>query len=295
MLKKFEFQVPPEYNKHRLEDFLLDRFRSLSKMYLREAVKTEKCEVNGRLENIGYRLRTNDFVEVEVDISREHSMKPQDLPVDIIYEDEELLVVNKPAGMLVHPTHWEKNGTLLNALTHHLNNGKDKFIRPGLVHRLDKETSGLLVIAKTSRAHAILADHFQRKLVEKRYAALVEGIVKDESGVIDTPIGRFPEQKLWNVKEDGKHAETRFNVLERNVDSTLLELAPVTGRTNQLRIHCAHIGHPIVGDYRYKGRVFSRLCLHAWKLKFWHPNGNRQLEFETEVPGEFLIDRRLNY
>ena len=268
---------------------MLDRFRSLSKMYLREAVKTEKCEVNGRLENIGYRLRTNDFVEVEVDIAREHSMKPQDLPVDIIYEDEQLLVVNKPAGMLAHPTHWEKNGTLLNALTHHLNNGKDKFIRPGLVHRLDKETSGLLVIAKTSRAHTILADHFQRKLVEKRYAALVEGIVKDGSGTIDAPIGRFSEQKLWNVKEDGKHAETRFQVIKRNSDSTLLELEPITGRTNQLRIHCAHIGHPILGDYRYNGREFSRLCLHAWKLKFWHPNGNRQLEFETEVPEEIKL------
>jgi 23S rRNA pseudouridine1911/1915/1917 synthase len=287
--QRFEFQITPDDHKKRLEDFLLDRFRSLSKMYLRETVKTEKCEVNGRLENRGYKLKTHDFVEVEVDIAREDSMKPQDLPVEIIYEDAELLVVNKESGMLVHPTHWEKNGTLLNALTHHLNSADGKFIRPGLVHRLDKDTSGLVVIAKTPRAHAVLCDHFQRKLVEKRYAALVEGIVSEDTGTIIAPIGRYAELKLWNIKEDGKHAETRFKVLKRNTDATLLELEPVTGRTNQLRVHLAHIGHPIIGDHRYNGREFSRLCLHAWKLKFWHPNGNRSLEFEAVLPPEINL------
>jgi 23S rRNA pseudouridine1911/1915/1917 synthase len=281
VLQRFEFQVKPEYSKYRLEDFLLDNFRALSKMYLREIVKTEKCEVNGRLENRGYRLRANDFIEIELDTAREHSMKPQDIPVEIIFEDETLLVINKPPGMLVHPTHCEKNGTLLNALTFHLNKNGGEFVRPGMVHRLDKDTSGLLVIAKTPRAHAVLSDHFQRKLVEKRYLALVEGNVSEESGTINAPIGRFAELKLWNIKEDGKHAETRFKVLMRNADSTLLELEPVTGRTNQLRIHCAHIGHPIVGDSRYNGREFSRLCLHAWKINFWHPNGHRRLEFEA--------------
>jgi len=268
---------------------LLDRFRLLSKMYLRETIKTEKCEVNGRLENRGYRLKANDFVEIEVDTAREHSMKPQNIPFEMIFEDEELLVVNKAAGMLVHPTHWEKNGTLLNAITYHLNTDKKNFIRPGLIHRLDKDTSGLIVIAKTSHAHRVLADHFHRKLVEKRYIALVEGVIKKDSGTIDAPIGRFAEEKLWNIKEDGKTAETRFRVLERNTDTTLLELEPVTGRTNQLRIHCAYIGHPIVGDQRYNGREFSRLCLHARKLSFWHPDGNKRLEFETILPEEFSV------
>jgi 23S rRNA pseudouridine1911/1915/1917 synthase len=289
VLERFEFQIAKEDHKKRLEDFLLDRFRSLSKMYLRETIKTEKCEVNGRLENRGYRLRANDFVEIELDTAREHSMKPQNIPFEIIFEDKELLVANKASGMLVHPTHWEKNGTLLNAITYHLNTGAKAdadFIRPGLVHRLDKDTSGLIVIAKTSRAHRILADHFHRKLVEKRYVALVEGIVKENEGVIDAPIGRFAEEKLWNIKPDGKHAESRFRVIKRNKDSTLLELEPVTGRTNQLRIHCAYIGHPIVGDHRYNGREFSRLCLHAQKLRFWHPNGNLRLEFEAALPPE---------
>ena len=265
---------------------MLDRFRSLSKMYLRETIKTEKCEVNGRLENRGYILKTHDFVEVEVDTAREHSMKPQNIPFELIFEDEELLVVNKASGMLVHPTHREKNGTLLNALTFHLNNEKEKFIRPGLIHRLDKDTSGLIVIAKTAHAHAVLSDHFQRKLVEKRYLALVEGLIKEDSGTINAPVGRYAEIKLWGVKEDGKDAETRFQVLKRNADTTLLELEPVTGRTNQLRVHLAHIGHPIFGDHRYNGREFSRLCLHAWKLSFWHPNGARRLKFEAELPKE---------
>ncbi|HEV7645832.1 MAG TPA: RluA family pseudouridine synthase [Pyrinomonadaceae bacterium] len=289
MLERFEFQVAREDHKKRLEDFLLDRFRSLSKMYLRETIKTEKCEVNGRLENRGYRLKANDFVEIVLDTAREHSMKPQNIPFEIIFEDEELLVVNKASGMLVHPTHWEKNGTLLNAITYHLNSvnsDKTSFIRPGLVHRLDKDTSGLIVIAKTSRAHRILADHFHRKLIEKRYAAVVGGIVKENEGTIVAPIGRFAEEKLWNIKADGKPAETRFRVVKRSEDSTLLELEPVTGRTNQLRIHCAHIGHPILGDHRYNGREFSRLCLHAQKISFWHPNGNQRLEFEADLPRE---------
>jgi len=281
--KRFEFQIAPEDHKKRLDHFLFDRFRLLSKMYLNETIKNERCEVNGRLENRGYILRANDFVEIEVDIAREDSMKPQNIPFEIIFEDEELLVVNKPSGMLVHPTHWEKNGTLLNALTWHLNTGKEKFIRPGLIHRLDKETSGLLVIAKTSRAHAILADHFQRKLVEKSYTALVEGVVKEDAGIINAPIGRFAEEKMWNIKADGKPAETRFRVIAPNPDTTLLELEPVTGRTNQLRIHCAYIGHPIVGDPRYGGREFSRLCLHARRLAFWHPNGSLWLAFETKT------------
>ncbi|MGC2235320.1 MAG: RNA pseudouridine synthase, partial [Pyrinomonadaceae bacterium] len=222
-----------------------------------------------------------------------------------------------PAGMLVHPTHRDKNGTLLNALSYYLNYSKAEygmrsaelkiedqrlktedqnsklnsalriphsaFTRPGLIHRLDKQTSGLIVIAKTPRAHRILCEHWRRKLVEKKYLALVEGNVAEDSGTIIAPIGRFAELKNWDVKEDGKHSETRFQVKERFADTTLLELEPVTGRTNQLRIHCAFVGHPIVGDAARGGREFSRLCLHAYRLAFWYPNGNERLEFEKEI------------
>ena len=327
--QRLEIQIPKGAPKTRLEDFLFERFPNLSRMYLRRIVRDEKCEVNGRLENVGYRLRPGDFVEVEVDLTRENSMRPEDVPLDIVFEDAHLVVVNKPAGMLVHPTNRDKNGTLLNALVFHLNGAggisdwgsgiadfdssaietsspgakadltksaiRDPrseikpFIRPGLVHRLDKQTSGLMVIAKSVRIHRSLSRLFQRKYVEKKYLALVDGIVKQDNGTINGSIGRIAEEKRWDLKDGGKNSETRFTVRERRADSTLLELEPVTGRTNQLRIHCASIGHPIVGDVMRGGSEFERLCLHAWKLSFRHPIGNLVHLFER--PLDFSRDK----
>lgn len=315
MTTRIELTTAAAEHKKRLDDFLFDRFNGLSKMYLREIVKTEKCEVNGRLENAGYKLRENDYIEIELDPSRETAMRPERIQLDIVFEDESLIVVNKPAGMLVHPTHRDKSGTLLNALTYYLNQGRNTsgsecvshdtgkgtlatsrvsafcntgraFIRPGLIHRLDKQTSGLMVVAKTSRAHRILADHFHRKLVGKKYLALVDGIVADDDGVIDAPIGRFAERKFWDLKEDGKASQTKFRILKRLERSTLVELDPVTGRTNQLRIHCASIGHPIIGDTARGGREFTRLCLHACQLGFNHPVSAERKEFAASTPDE---------
>ena len=321
---RIEIEVPGGTPKTRLEDFLFERFPGLSRMYLRGIVRDQKCEVNGRLENVGYRLRAGDFLEVELDLTRENSMRPENVPLDIVYEDEHLVVVNKPAGMLVHPTNRDKNGTLLNALVFHLNaergtrnaefdgsqarcedelgnadqagtsnsafrvphSALGAFIRPGLIHRLDKQTSGLIVIAKSIRAHRSLSRQFQRKFVEKKYLALVDGVVGKDEGSIVAAIGRFADEKRWGVKEGGKHSETRFRVLERRADSTLLELEPVTGRTNQLRIHCASIGHPIVGDVSRGGREFERLCLHAWKLSLRHPFRRDDMTFEALARGE---------
>ncbi len=290
MSERFEFQITTKDYKKRLDEFLCAEFPHLSRMYLRELVRDEKCEVNGEWKNRGYLLKTNDFIEVEVDRARQTSLQPEPIPLEIIFEDAEFLVVNKPSGMLVHPTIRVRTGTLLNALAHHLNISRsetDIFKRAGLVHRLDKDTSGLVVIAKNARSHRILCSHFQRKLVEKRYFALVEGIVKEDSGTIEAPIGRYAETRFWNIKEDGKDSITNFWVRERFADKTLLELEPVTGRTNQLRIHLAHIGHPILGDIKYGGREFSRLCLHAFRLNFWHPNGKERLEFEKPFDGFF--------
>ena len=148
----------------------------------------------------------------------------------------------------------------------------------------------MIIIAKNGHSHKILADHFKRKLVEKKYFAVVEGIIENDEGEINAPIGRYAEERIWNIKADGKIALTNYRVMKRFSDSTLLELEPVTGRTNQLRIHLAHIGHPIFGDTKYGGREFSRLCLHACKLNFWHPNGNRKLEFEIDLPEEMKIE-----
>ncbi len=288
MTERIEIQIPKGVPRTRLEDFLLAKFTGLSKMYLREVIRGEMCEVNGRNENIGFRVRADDLIEIELDMQRENAMRPQKIALDIIYEDNDLIVINKPNGMLVHPTHRERNGTLLNAVTYHVNNGnKGAFIRPGLIHRLDKETSGIVVLAKTAAAHRKIAGQFMKRTIEKKYLALVDGIVSFDEGTIDAPIGRYEETKFWDVKEDGKPSQTNFRVLERHDETTLLELEPVTGRTNQLRIHCQHIGHPIVGDIKRGGREFERLCLHAWKIGFRHPSGGERMEFEAEnsLPG----------
>ncbi|MBK6748626.1 MAG: RluA family pseudouridine synthase [Acidobacteria bacterium] len=299
-----------EHNKMRLEDFLLGQFHSLSKMYLRAVVKAEQCEVNGRWENRGYKLRPNDFVEITVDHTRGTAMQPQKIELDILFEDDELLIINKPEDMLMHPSHRDNSGTLLNALAFYLNQseppasaggvsvdligshtppayagGSDKndMIRPGLPHRLDRLTSGLVVVTKTARAHRIISGHFLKKRVEKLYLALVDGLVEHDSGTIDAPIGRFADIKFWGVKADGKRAVTNYKVRERYEKTTLLELEPVTGRTNQLRIHAAHIGHPIVGDVQRAGSKYRRLCLHAYRLAFPHPTTREMMRFEKDV------------
>ena len=307
MCEKIYFQIGEDSHKQRLDDFLFDEFHSLSKTYLRERLKDGDCEINGFMGNAGIVLKTNDFIEIELDLRRETAMKPEAIPLEIIYEEESFLIVNKPPEMLVHPTHRDKNGTLLNALAYYLNfksqisdfrlknedqkpktKNQNKIIRPGLVHRLDKKTSGLMVISKNVRTHHILSERFEKRLVEKKYLALVEGVVQKDSGEISAPIGRFDELKYWSVKADGRESKSRFRVLERFADKTLLELEPVTGRTNQLRIHCEFIGHPIIGDRERGGREFRRLCLHAYRLAFQHPHEKRRLEFVSKISEDFM-------
>lgn len=289
MTDRHEFQIQQKDNRKRLDDFLFDAFPYLSRMYLREVVRDGKCEVNGELVNRGYELRPKDFIEVEIDLERHTTLKPEDIPIEVLFEDDQILVCVKPSGMLVHPTVGVRNGTLLNALAHHLNKEgeTESFNRAGLVHRLDKDTSGLMVVAKTHRAHRILSSHFQKKIVEKKYFARVEGLLENREGTIVAPIGRFEEERLWGIHPEGKESVTNYSVVSESEGRTLLALEPVTGRTNQLRIHLAHIGHPILGDIKYGGVKFARLCLHSCLLKFKHPADGRVLEFGTEVPADF--------
>jgi len=313
MLRRFNFRIEQKDASQRLDEFLAARFGSLSRMRIANLIEAGAAEVNGEKARAGYRIIPGDSLQVIFADGAPGAMSPEPLPLEVSYEDEHLLVVVKPAGILVHPTKNVKRGTLANALTYHLNrprieDGKwtlddiaaqhesgvsqadsASVIRPGLVHRLDRETSGLMVVAKTDRAMRVLSRHFRKRLVEKRYLALIIGALDAESGAIEVPIGRDPDQEpQWRVMDGGKPAQTNFKVINRFTDATLVELEPVTGRTNQLRIHCAHIGHPIAGD-RMHGRnqeLENRLCLHASQLAFHHPANGDWMILTSAVPDQ---------
>ncbi len=301
MPTKLQFQIEETTKRNRLDNFLAARIMTHSKIYLRNRIGAGACLVNGEIAERGLHLRAGDSVQIEIDLGAQTSMTPEAVALEIVFEDNALLVINKPAEMLVHPSLGQKNGTLLNALSYYLNRDKidsenasfadeyanSEFVRPFLVHRLDRKTSGLMVVAKTPEAMRVLSIHFQKRLVEKMYLAIVQGIISVDEGTIEAPIGQDFEERRWKVTTNGKAAETNFRVLQRFSDKTLLELQPVTGRTNQLRIHCAHIGYPIVGDDRYgDANSVSRLCLHAARLSFRHPTDNNLLEFESDLPDE---------
>src|SRR5215207_2490053 len=297
------FRVGGEGSGRRLDELLAGRLSSLSRMHIAGLLARGACRVNGEAAHAGRRVCAGDLVEVESAGGVPNSMTPESVPLEVVYEDGHLIVVVKPPGVLVHPTLGVRRGTLANALSYHLNrelldesraDGSPippgaAFIRPGIVHRLDRDTSGLMVVAKTQGALSRLTQHFQRRLVEKRYVAVVGGLLKEDELTIDAPVGRVDGARPpWGVLESGKPAETRLSVLGRGSRRTLVGLEPLTGRTNQLRIHCAHVGHAIVGDVLYAGEPHVRLCLHAARLAFRHPATNEWLEFASEAPPELL-------
>lgn len=287
----------------RLDEFLAGRLSGLSRMHIAGLLARGACRVNGEAAHAGRRVCAGDVVEVESAGGVPNSMTPEPMPLEVVQEDEHLIVVVKPSGVLVHPTLGVKRGTLANALSYHLNRelidesradenpipSGAAFIRPGIVHRLDRDTSGLMVVAKTQSALSRLTQHFQRRLVEKRYVAVVGGLLEEDELTIEAPVGREEGARPpWGVMESGKPAETRLRVEERGSRRTLVGLEPLTGRTNQLRIHCAHLGHAIVGDVLYAGEPHARLCLHAAQLAFRHPATNEWVEFASEAPSDLL-------
>jgi 23S rRNA pseudouridine1911/1915/1917 synthase len=304
MNQSLQFHID-ETNAQRLDEFLASQLGWLSRMRIANLLAQGACAVNDVVAHAGYRVRAGDAVKITLDDDTRTAMRPEAAPLEVVYEDDHLLVVVKPAGMLVHPTRNVKTGTLANALAYHLNrlrvdDGKlrleisnlkseisnlPSIVRPGIVHRLDRATSGLMVIAKHQRALSILSRHFHQRLVEKRYLALVMGSVSKDEWLVNAPIGRDPEgQPKWRILETGKPAETRLRVLERRDGLTFVELEPVTGRTNQLRIHCAHLGHPIIGDEWHGGGAGRGLCLHAARLAFHHPANGEWMEFTSPLP-----------
>jgi 23S rRNA pseudouridine1911/1915/1917 synthase len=297
----------------RLDEFLASRIGGLSRMQIAKLIGQGACLVNGIAERGGYKLNADNIVEITLNNFEPGSMNAEQIPLEILFEDQHIIVIVKPAGMLAHPSKAERSGTLANALTYHLNreffeknNPEESLLiqdemqalqRPGIVHRLDRATSGLMVIAKTQRALSILTRHFHHRMVAKRYMGVISGELSEDIGSIVAPIGRDPERRpQWWIVESGRYAETRYRVLERKGFASLVEMEPVTGRTNQLRIHFAYCGHPIIGDQLYSNgnliesdqisRTASRLCLHASMLAFHHPANGQWMEFESRLPAE---------
>ncbi len=291
---KYRFQVSSCEIK-RLDLFLREKITEVSRSKIQKAIKEGQVTVNGLTARPGQKLKSEEVVEITLeDNITGTELEPQEINLNIIYEDDEILVIDKPAGQVVHPGAGLPQGTLVNGLIFFYPEIKNvgSPLRPGIVHRLDKETSGLMVVARTQEAHNSLRQQFEDRTVEKVYLGLAAGQFKDQKGMIDLPVGRHSveRQKMSVRSRKSRVAITRYEVLREFKHSTLLALKPLTGRTHQLRVHLAAIGHPLLGDTRYgqtwrkKRKVAPRLFLHAFALSFEHPLKKERLEFKSPLP-----------
>ena len=289
-----EFHIDPPDAGTRIDQFLAARVPELSRSRIQDLVKAGHVRVNGRETKASTRLRGGDRVTLDEPPVVAASTVAEDIALDVLYEDGDLIVLNKPAGLVVHPAagHW--SGTLVNALLHHCQGlsqiGGEE--RPGIVHRLDKETSGCLVAAKNDAAHRALTRQFAGREVTKIYLALATGKFRETSGILEGAIGRHPiHRKKMTVLtgERGRAARTDYRVLRTVAAGTLVECTLHTGRTHQIRVHLKHLGHPLVGDEVYGRRAgFERQMLHAWKLGFTHPSSGERLNFTAPIPHDFV-------
>lgn len=295
-MNKFFF-IPDENDENtRLDNYLSNLFTDITRTQIQNLIKDGKALVNGSVKKSGYKLKIGDKVELEVEDKAPDVIKPQNIPLDIIYEDENMLVVNKPSGMLTHPTPLEKENTLVNALLFKYGENLSDingYFRRGILHRLDRNTSGLLMVAKNNKAHEFLTEQIKEKTAIRQYLTIVKGSFPNESGVINLPIGRHPSQPhKMAVVEGAKPSITEFKVLKRFPDSTYMELTLKTGRTHQIRVHLSHLHHPIINDSLYGGgRIKVKTeeqVLQAYKLSFTKPFSRHMIELEIE-PDEKII------
>ena len=277
------------------EGLRIDRYLAseldISRSKIQKLIEEEKVFVNGKVVPSSYAVKIDDKIEVQDDLDYNIKVEAEDIPIDIVYEDDDLLIINKESGMVVHPAPGHYHGTLVNALLYlyPLNSGEKE--RPGIVHRLDKDTSGLMVVAKNEWTHEKLSEMISTKLVERKYLAIVQGVIKHDTGEIDAPIGRdsHNRQKMAVTDVHGKEAVTHFKVLERFNNSTYIECKLDTGRTHQIRVHMAYIGHPVLNDPLYgrgKSSEFGQM-LHSYSIRFNHPRTNKELFFTVNPPKEF--------
>lgn len=266
-----------------------------SRSFVQGLITQEHVIVNGLAKKANYKVRQGDKIKVLIPAPRESTAEPENIPLEILYEDEDVLVVNKPQGMVVHPAPGAWTGTMVNALLYHCDNlsGINGVLRPGIVHRIDKDTSGILVVAKNDSAHQGLAAQLKAHTMERKYLTLVQGVISEPSGTVDAPIGRDPSnrKRMAVVIPHSKHAVTHYTVLERLSGTTYLEVRLETGRTHQIRVHMAYINHPVLGDPLYgpKKNLYGLQgqMLHAAHLGFVHPRSGAWMKFEAPVPEIF--------
>lgn len=276
----------------------IDKFISIdgiSRAMVQTLIEDGKITVNGKSIKSNYKVKNGDEIDVVIDDPKEADILAEDIPLDVVYEDEHMLVVNKPQGMVVHPAPGNYTGTLVNALMHHCKgnlSGINGVMRPGIVHRIDKDTSGLLLVAKTDEAHASLSEQIQNKTVKREYICVTEGLVKPKKGIIDAPIGRhhINRLKMAVTPTNSKHAVTHYEVLEHFQNASLVKCVLETGRTHQIRVHMLYIGHGVMGDPLYLNKNSRNLpgqALHARCIGFNHPKTGEYMEFYAEEPEVF--------
>lgn len=298
------FTVPPELAGSRLDRCLADLSDRWTRSSVRRLIDSGRVVHNGGPAKPATIVAANDTLTVDEPEPEAPGVAPEEIPLDVLWEDDDLLVVNKPVGLVVHPAAGNPSGTLVNALLHHCSDlsGIGGVARPGIVHRLDKDTSGLMVVAKTDRAHQALALAFRWRKIEKTYLAVCYGSPTENEGVVDAPLGRHPRHRQqMAIVGDGRPARTLWEVAERWDGTSLLHCRLVTGRTHQIRVHMAHVGHALVGDPLYAGRQwknigdpgaaaacrrFLRQALHAWRLAFDHPVSGERKSFEAAIPDD---------
>ena len=298
--------IVDEFDNIRLDSYISTKDKDLSRATIQKLLECNNITVNDEVKKNSYKVRKGDIIKIDIPEPKESGLVAQDIPIEIVYEDSDIIVVNKPKGMVVHPANGNPDGTLVNAIMSICKNslsGIGGEIRPGIVHRLDKNTSGLLIVAKNDNAHIKMSEQIKNREVKKIYIALVRGVIAEDEATINMPIARSKkDRKKMAVDKDGKEAITHFRVLKRYDKYTLLEIKIDTGRTHQIRVHMSQIGHPVVGDDVYSNGKnefgVEGQMLHARSLDFKHPITGKEIHLEADIPDYFkkvieLCDSRM--